>query len=42
MNRAFAGEGARMVDLAPTILGFLGIPAPVEYEGRRLLVSADE
>jgi predicted AlkP superfamily phosphohydrolase/phosphomutase len=42
MNRAFAGNGARLVDLAPTILGFHGIPVPGEYEGRSLLVSPDE
>lgn len=42
MNRAFTGNGARLVDLAPTILGFHGIPVPGEYEGRPLLVSSDE
>jgi hypothetical protein len=37
MNRPFRGEGARLVDLAPTILGALGVkPGPV-MEGSTLL-----
>jgi len=40
MNREFSGADARMVDLAPTILRFLGTPVPAEYEGRSLLNPA--
>ena len=37
MNRPFRGEGARLIDLAPTILNALGLaPTPV-MEGRSLL-----
>ncbi|MDB5351308.1 MAG: hypothetical protein JWN86_2555 [Planctomycetota bacterium] len=37
MNRAFRGDGARLVDLAPTILGALGVPPGPAMEGRSLL-----
>jgi len=37
MNRPFRGEGARLLDLAPTILGFLGVPKGRAMEGETLL-----
>ncbi|MFO0953017.1 MAG: alkaline phosphatase family protein [Isosphaeraceae bacterium] len=36
MNRGFQGEGARLVDLAPTILDALGVAANSAMEGRTL------
>jgi predicted AlkP superfamily phosphohydrolase/phosphomutase len=37
MNQSFAGESARLVDLAPTILTALGVPVPSVMEGVSLL-----
>jgi bisphosphoglycerate-independent phosphoglycerate mutase (AlkP superfamily) len=37
MNRPFRGEGARLIDLAPTILAALGLPAAPGMEGSSLL-----
>jgi len=37
MNRPFRGEGARLLDLAPTILAFLGVPKGRVMEGETLL-----
>jgi predicted AlkP superfamily phosphohydrolase/phosphomutase len=37
MNRAFRGDGARLLDLAPTILAALGIPKGSAMEGGSLL-----
>jgi predicted AlkP superfamily phosphohydrolase/phosphomutase len=37
MNRAPARDGARIIDLAPTILNYLGVAAPEVMEGRSLL-----
>lgn len=37
MNRPFRGEGARLVDLAPTILAGLGVPGGPAMEGESLL-----
>jgi predicted AlkP superfamily phosphohydrolase/phosphomutase len=37
MNRPFRGEGAGLVDLAPTLLAALGLPADPDMEGRSLL-----
>lgn len=37
LNRPYQGEGARLVDLAPTILEALGVPGGPELEGRSLL-----
>jgi predicted AlkP superfamily phosphohydrolase/phosphomutase len=37
MNQPFAGESARLVDLAPTILTALGVPVPSVMEGVSLL-----
>jgi predicted AlkP superfamily phosphohydrolase/phosphomutase len=37
MNRPFRGEGAGLVDLAPTILAALGVPSGPDMEGRSLL-----
>jgi predicted AlkP superfamily phosphohydrolase/phosphomutase len=37
MNRPFRGEGANMVDLAPTLLAALGVPADPVMEGKSLL-----
>lgn len=37
MNRPFRGEGARLVDLAPTILAALGVPRGPDMEGGSLL-----
>jgi predicted AlkP superfamily phosphohydrolase/phosphomutase len=37
MNRPFRGEGANLVDLAPTLLAALDVPAAPELEGRSLL-----
>lgn len=37
MNRPFRAEGARLLDLAPTILQALGVPASEALEGRPLL-----
>jgi len=38
MNRAFRGENASLVDLAPTILAALGVPKGIAMEGGSLLV----
>ena len=38
MNRPFRGEGARLLDLAPTILAALGVPKGPAMEGRVALV----
>ena len=38
MNRPFRGEGAGLLDLAPTILAALGVPSGPDMEGRSLLV----
>jgi arylsulfatase A-like enzyme len=37
MNRAFRGEGASLLDLAPTILDALGLPPGPAMEGSSLL-----
>ncbi|MCC6420218.1 MAG: alkaline phosphatase family protein [Gemmataceae bacterium] len=37
VNRPFHGEGARLMDLAPTILSALGVPRGAAMEGRSLL-----
>jgi arylsulfatase A-like enzyme len=37
MNRPFRGAGARLVDLAPTILAALGVPKGPAMEGSSLL-----
>ena len=37
MNRSFAGQNARLVDLAPTILSALGVPKGSVMEGESLL-----
>jgi len=37
MNRAASRDGARIIDLAPTILSYLGVTAPEAMEGRSLL-----
>ncbi|MBI3469592.1 MAG: alkaline phosphatase family protein [Planctomycetes bacterium] len=37
MNRAFRGKGARLIDLAPTILAYLGAPKGPAMEGNSLL-----
>jgi predicted AlkP superfamily phosphohydrolase/phosphomutase len=37
MNRPFRGETARLVDMAPTILAALGVPAGSAMEGETLL-----
>ena len=37
MNRPFDGSKARLIDMAPTILGALGVPAPAVMEGVNLL-----
>lgn len=37
MNRPFEGAGARLVDLAPTILTALGVATGPLMEGRSLL-----
>ena len=37
MNRPFDGSKARLIDMAPTILGVLGVPAPAVMEGVNLL-----
>ncbi|MDZ4674006.1 MAG: alkaline phosphatase family protein [Gemmatimonadota bacterium] len=37
MNRAFAGDSARLQDLAPTILTALGVAVPTVMEGSSLL-----
>jgi predicted AlkP superfamily phosphohydrolase/phosphomutase len=37
MNRAFRGRGARLVDLAPTILGALGVAKGAAMEGEALI-----
>ena len=37
MNQPLRGEAARLVDLAPTILAALGVPAGPEMEGESLL-----
>jgi predicted AlkP superfamily phosphohydrolase/phosphomutase len=37
MNRPFRGQGARLVDLAPSLLAALGLPAVPEHEGSSLL-----
>jgi predicted AlkP superfamily phosphohydrolase/phosphomutase len=38
MNRSFRGEGARLLDLAPTILDALGVPKGPAMEGSSLRV----
>jgi predicted AlkP superfamily phosphohydrolase/phosphomutase len=37
MSQAFRGDGARMLDLAPTILAALGVPKGQHMEGKSLL-----
>jgi predicted AlkP superfamily phosphohydrolase/phosphomutase len=37
MNRPFLGEGASLLDLAPTILAALGVPKGADMEGNSLL-----
>ncbi|QDV36779.1 alkaline phosphatase family protein [Tautonia plasticadhaerens] len=37
LNRPFRSEGASMIDLAPTVLDALGLPAGPRMEGRSLL-----
>ncbi len=37
MNRPFQGEGAHLVDLAPSIMAALGVPKGPAMEGRSLL-----
>lgn len=37
MNRPFRAPGARLLDLAPTILAALGVPLPATLEGSSLL-----
>jgi hypothetical protein len=37
MDRPFRGDGARLVDLAPTILAALGVPKGPAMEGSSLL-----
>ena len=37
MNRPYRREGARLLDLAPTILEALGVAPPAAMEGRSLL-----
>ena len=37
MNRGIVGDGATMVDLAPTILAALGVPKGADMEGSALL-----
>jgi bisphosphoglycerate-independent phosphoglycerate mutase (AlkP superfamily) len=37
MNRPFQGKGARLADLAPTILAALGVPRGQAMEGSALL-----
>jgi bisphosphoglycerate-independent phosphoglycerate mutase (AlkP superfamily) len=37
MNRAFRANGARLLDLAPTILAALGVPNGPAMEGESLL-----
>ena len=37
MNRPFRGEGASLLDLAPTILDALGVPDGPAMEGSSLL-----
>lgn len=39
MNRAFRGEHASLVDLAPTVLGALRVPKDPAMEGQSLLVE---
>ena len=38
MNRPFQGQGARLLDLAPTILAALGVPKGSAMEGGSLLI----
>lgn len=40
MNRAVGRDGARIIDLAPTILNYLGVEAPEVMEGKSLLQGA--
>jgi hypothetical protein len=37
MNRPFRGDGARLLDLAPTVLDALGVPKGPAMEGSSLL-----
>ena len=37
MNRPFRGEGARLLDLAPTIMARLGVPKGPAMEGKSLI-----
>jgi bisphosphoglycerate-independent phosphoglycerate mutase (AlkP superfamily) len=37
LNRAVRRELAQIIDLAPTILNYLGVPAPATMEGTPLL-----
>lgn len=39
MNRPFDSSSARLTDMAPTILGALGVPKPAIMEGHSLLVA---
>ena len=39
MNRTFRGEGARLLDMAPTILSALGVPKGDAMEGVSLVDS---
>jgi predicted AlkP superfamily phosphohydrolase/phosphomutase len=39
MNRAFRGESANLIHMAPTILGALGVPKGSAMEGGSLLIS---
>jgi predicted AlkP superfamily phosphohydrolase/phosphomutase len=41
MNRAVGRQGARIIDLAPTILNYLGVDAPDVMEGKSLLEGAN-
>ncbi len=38
MNRAFRTDKPRLLDMAPTILGALGVPKPAAMEGEELLL----
>jgi arylsulfatase A-like enzyme/Flp pilus assembly protein TadD len=34
-------DGASLIDIAPTVLDFLGVPAPTGFQGRSLMKTAD-